>query len=122
MDKFLLTKMNNKLPEFITNYGAVTPYKGPFIKVPSTKKHGTKIKISKPGDNKQVGSIREVLEKIEIKDGMTISFHHHLRNGDYVLNMVVDEIAAMGVRDISICASSLTDAPEPLIQHILVLV
>ena len=23
-----------------------------------------------------------------LKDGMTISFHHHLRNGDYVLNMV----------------------------------
>ena len=30
-----------------------------------------------------------------------ISFHHHLRNGDAVLNQVVAEIAAMGLRDIT---------------------
>ena len=32
---------------------------------------------------------------------MTVSFHHHLRNGDYVLNMVMDEIAEMGIGDLT---------------------
>ena len=29
---------------------------------------------------------------LNIKDGMTLSFHHHLRNGDGVLNKVIEEI------------------------------
>ena len=37
------------------------------------------------------------MEQAGLRDGMTISFHHHLRNGDYVLNMVLDEAAKMGV-------------------------
>ena len=49
---------------------------------------------------------------------MTISFHHHLRNGDYVLNMVLNEVAAMGIRDLTVNASSLFDCHEPLIGHI----
>lgn len=49
---------------------------------------------------------------------MTVSFHHHLRNGDYVLNMVMDEIAALGIRDIKVNASSLFDTHSPLIGHI----
>ena len=29
---------------------------------------------------------------------MTISFHHHFREGDYVMNLVLAEIAAMGLK------------------------
>ena len=29
---------------------------------------------------------------------MTVSFHHHLRNGDYVVNMVIDACAEMGIK------------------------
>lgn len=112
------TKMNRELPEFIEHYGEVKPYKGAFKTPPTAIKHGTRMAQSKPGDKKLLSNIREALEKVEIKDGMMISFHHHLRNGDHVLNMVVAEIAAMGIKDISICASSLTKAHEPLIQHI----
>lgn len=65
-----------------------------------------------------LGSIREALEKTGIRDGMTISFHHHLRNGDYVLNMVIDEISKMGIRDITVAASSLFNCHEPLVGHI----
>ena len=38
--------------------------------------------------SKLIGSVKEAIEKTGLKDGMTISFHHHMRNGDYVLNMV----------------------------------
>ena len=35
--------------------------------------------------NKLVRSIREAVSLSGVKDGMTVSFHHHLRNGDFVL-------------------------------------
>lgn len=52
--------------------------------------------------SKLIGTIREAIEKAGLKDGMTISFHHHMRNGDYVLNMVLAEAAAMGIRDLTV--------------------
>ena len=68
--------------------------------------------------DKVLGSIRDALSACEIKDGMTVSFHHHLRNGDYVLNMVMKEIAAFGIKDITVNASSLFDIHSPLVGHI----
>ena len=68
--------------------------------------------------SKIVENIGEAIRKTGLKDGMTISFHHHMRNGDHVLNMVVDEIARQGIRDITINASSIFDVHEPLIEHI----
>ena len=68
--------------------------------------------------SKLIQSIREAIEKAGLKDGMTISFHHHMRNGDYVLNMVLEEAAAMGIRDLTVNASSIFDIHEPLIEHI----
>ena len=35
-------------------------------------------------------SIKDAIAAAGLKSGMTISFHHHLRNGDYVLNMVLE--------------------------------
>ena len=68
--------------------------------------------------NKLIGSIREAIIECGLKDGMTISFHHHLRNGDYVLNMVMDEIAALGIKNLTINASSIHDGHAPLERHI----
>ncbi|HWP52369.1 MAG TPA: citrate lyase subunit alpha [Clostridia bacterium] len=53
-----------------------------------------------------------------LKDGMTVSFHHHLRNGDFVVNMVLKEAADLGIKDLTINASSLFDCHLPLIDHI----
>ena len=68
--------------------------------------------------NKTVKTIREAIELTGLKNGMTVSFHHHLRNGDYVLNMVMEQISALGIRDINVNASSLFDVHAPLIDHI----
>lgn len=68
--------------------------------------------------SKLVASVREAIEKTGLKDGMIISFHHHMRNGDYVLNMVLAEAAAMGIKDLTVNASSIFDIHEPLIEHI----
>ena len=68
--------------------------------------------------NKLKHSIREAILESGLKSGMTVSFHHHLRNGDFVLNMVMDEIAALGIRDLTVNASSLFDVHAPLKTHI----
>ncbi len=68
--------------------------------------------------NKLVNSIREAIELAGLKDGMTVSFHHHLRNGDFVLNMVMNEIAGMGLKGLNVNASSLFDVHVPLLEHI----
>ena len=59
--------------------------------------------------SKLVSSVKEAVQLAGLKDGMTVSFHHHLRNGDFVLNMVMAEIAAQGYKDIQVNASSLFD-------------
>ena len=68
--------------------------------------------------SKLVNSIREAIRQTGLRDGMTVSFHHHLRNGDYVLNMVMEQVAELGIRDICVNASSLFDVHAPLLQHI----
>ena len=68
--------------------------------------------------NKVVGSIDEAIRLSGLKDGMTISFHHHFRNGDHIVNMVMDRIAALGIKGLTVAASSLTTIHEPLIEHI----
>ena len=69
-------------------------------------------------ETKLVKSIREAVQLSGLKNGMTVSFHHHLRNGDFVLNMVMEEIAALGLKDIFVNASSLFDVHTPMLQHI----
>ena len=68
--------------------------------------------------SKVVKSLKEAVQLAGIRDGMTLSFHHHLRNGDFVLNMVMAEVAAQGYKDLNINASSLFDVHAPLLEHI----
>ena len=68
--------------------------------------------------SKLVRSIREAIALSGLRDGMTVSFHHHLRNGDFVLNMVLEQIAALGIKDIQVNASSLFDTHTPILEHI----
>lgn len=70
------------------------------------------------GRSKLVSSIREALEKCEIHDGMYFGFHHHFRDGDHIINMVMEEVARMGVKDITICASSMGAAHDYIYELI----
>ena len=56
---------------------------------------------------KLVASIEEAIRLCGLKDGMTVSFHHHLRDGDQVLPMVMAKIEEMGFHDITVSASSI---------------
>ena len=52
-------------------------------------------------------SLDELFDKCGVTDGMTLSFHHHLRNGDYVLNMALEVIKKRNLKNMTIAASSI---------------
>ena len=68
--------------------------------------------------NSKVVTLEEAIKRSGLQNGMTISFHHHFRGGDKVVNMVVDKLAEMGFKDLKLAASSLSDVHAPLIDHI----
>ncbi|MDD7306083.1 MAG: citrate lyase subunit alpha [Peptoniphilaceae bacterium] len=59
-----------------------------------------------------------LFKKVNFHDGMTISFHHHLRNGDYVLNIVMEQIHKRGYKDICLAASSIFACHKNLVPMI----
>ncbi len=71
----------------------------------------------RPGESKLVDNLAEVFERIPIEDGMTLSFHHHLRNGDGVVNMVLDTAAELGVKGLKVARSSVFPVHEPMVGH-----
>ena len=85
---------------------------------PYTKAAPTVRSNSDPGRSKLVSSLREALERCQLRDGMYFGFHHHFRDGDYIINMVMEEVARMGIRDITICASSMGAAHDPVARLI----
>ncbi|MCD6480711.1 MAG: citrate lyase subunit alpha [Thermoplasmata archaeon] len=113
----MLNSIGRELPEEISGR-KIIPYFGPFSSRPGGRRYSPPLKAVFPGEKKVVESIREVIKKVELSDGMTISFHHHLRNGDAMVNMVVDEIARMGIKDIKIASTALFPVHEKLIEHI----
>ncbi len=114
----LINKVGRQIPLNIDGYGGVLPYDGPFTKKPKGRKYSPLKASMIPGDIKLLDTIKDAVIKSGLKDGMTISFHHHLRNGDHVLNMVMQVIAELGIKNLTINASSLTKAHEPLLKHI----
>ncbi len=109
-------KLGREIPEeYAKQYGV---YEGELAHINDYKEASRNIHPVKPQDKKLLSSIHEAIVKTGLKDGMTISFHHHFREGDYVMNMVLEEIAKMGIKNISIAPSSIANVHEPLIDHI----
>lgn len=93
-------------------------FQGAFANLEEVSTIGKKVNPVKPGDNKILTNIEEAIVKTGLKDGMTISFHHHFREGDYILNMVVNTIAKLGIKNITLASSSLGSVHAPIIEHI----
>ena len=76
-------------------------------------------RYEKPAESKIVETIVDALKQCGAKDGMTFSFHHHLRNGDFVANMVMQAaIEELGLKDLTIAATSLGEAHDPIADYI----
>jgi len=64
------------------------------------------------------GSLEEAIKASGLKDGMTISFHHHLRNGDLVIVEVLNKLAGMGFKDLRLAQTAMFKKQVDLIDHI----
>lgn len=62
--------------------------------------------------------LASAIDKCELVDGATISFHHHLRNGDYVINMVIKELAKRKLKNLTLVASSLFAVHQDIVPYI----
>lgn len=69
-------------------------------------------------DAKLYANLDAALDAVGIASGMTISFHHHFREGDLVVNMVIEALARRGIRDLVLASSSLTYVHAKLIDRI----
>jgi citrate lyase subunit alpha/citrate CoA-transferase len=115
-----INAVGREIPEEILKITGKKPYAGAFANdnVEFTRGAAKVHAAVDPTRSKLVENIHDVLVKCGIKDGMTISFHHHFREGDYIVNMVMEEIHKMGIKNLTICATSLGKAHDPLVPMI----
>lgn len=92
--------------------GLDKPYKG--LRVNEDKKE---YKINKSVSMEKI-DFDSMFDKLDFHDGMTLSFHHHLRNGDYVLNTVMKEIHKKGYKDLRIAPTSIFEVHKDLVPMI----
>jgi citrate lyase subunit alpha/citrate CoA-transferase len=97
-----------------------TPYKGVAKHRPEGRKAAPRISTvmdyPDSGD-KTVPDIKAALKAAGLKDGMTVSTHHHLRNGDFVANAVFEAAAELGVKDLMWFPSASFPCHAPIIEH-----
>jgi citrate lyase subunit alpha/citrate CoA-transferase len=102
MNKTVINAAGRKVPDEI-NGKPVIPYMGVGKYHPDGPRHGPKISSCNdfPSDgNKMVSSLKEALVRAGLKNGMTISTHHHFREGDLIANMVFDCASELGIKDL----------------------
>ena len=111
--------VNRELPDYIEGYGEVRPYQGAHASRPEgLRYHGKLVKNGRPGESKVIKELKDVFKAIPVTDGMSFGFHHALRNGDYVINMVLQAAAEMGFKDIMVVSTAIFPVHEPIIEHI----
>jgi citrate lyase subunit alpha / citrate CoA-transferase len=77
------------------------PFKGVGQHIPEGRKYNPLIPSCSnfpANGNKILPTLRDALQKSGLKDGMTISTHHHLRDGDLIANLVFDIAHELGIK------------------------
>lgn len=117
---FVINAAGRKVPVEVNGQPAVA-FQGVGQYIPDGHKAAPPIRscanYPQNGD-KTVTDLKQALLKAGIRDGMTISTHHHFRNGDLVANAVFDAAAEIGVKDLRWFPSASFPCHAPLIQHL----
>ncbi len=103
----------------VVNGRQSVPYQGVSAFQPSGVKHAPPVRSARdyPADgDKRVPDLRTALERCGLGDGMVISSHHHLRNGDQVAVAALQAAADMGVKDLLWFPSASFPCHEPVID------
>ena len=110
--------IGRRVPTLVNGRESV-PYQGVNGHRPSGHKSGGPIRSN--GDyptsgDKRVSDLETALRLCGLHDGMTISSHHHLRNGDRVALTALQTAARMGARDLVWFPSASFPCHEPVIE------
>ena len=117
--KMVKNKLGRLVPTEIPGIGMFSPYKGIWALAGEKAGHcGFEADTVPFGKNKVTSDIRTAIINSGLKDGMTISFHHHLRNGDKVLEMVLTEIELLGIKNLTLAPSSLADSHDFIADYV----
>lgn len=119
-DKLVTNAAGRTVPTIINGEEHVA-FKGVGNHRPSGKKHGPSIAscADYPEDGyKVVTDLKEALIKAGLKDGMTISSHHHFRNGDLIANQIFDIAHEMGIKNLRWYPSASFPCHEHLIPYL----
>ncbi len=101
-----------------TNGRQNIPFKGVGKHKPSGNKVGPPIPSGADYTNKLLKDLDDALDKLKLFDGMTVSFHHHMRDGDLLVNLVLDKLDARGIKEIVLAPSALFPVHEPIVDLI----
>ncbi len=124
--------MNNKTGKLVKNAAGrlvpvevngekQIPYKGVGKHIPDGRRYGPPIAscANYPADgNKLQPSLKDALIKAGLRDGMTISTHHHFRNGDLIANQIFDIAKELGVKDLRWYPSASFPCHSHLIKYL----
>ncbi len=116
----MINAVKRDIPDFLLKDGKEVYQGKGYMDGKYIQKASPKTRIyEKPQESKIVESLAAALKQCGAKDGMTFSFHHHLRNGDYVANMVMQAaVEELGLKDLTIAATSLGDANDQIADYI----
>lgn len=107
--------VGREIPEYVGGKKLI-PFRGAFATPPDGFRKPTKLPFSKPGQDKLI-SLEDAVKKY-VKDGHTISFHHHLRDGDHLVNTVLGMCADFGIKDLVLASTALFPVHEPIVTYI----
>lgn len=114
----MMNSIGREIPGYIDGYGKTVPFGGPFAAKNRMYRRVLAVKALRPGEAKVIPELDSVFKRIPVQDGMTLSFHHHFRNGDGVVNMVLATAAKMGIKNLKIALSAVFPVHAPLIDHV----
>ena len=97
------------------------PFQGVGAHRPAGRKAAPKIRscAEYPADgNKQTATLKQALINAGLRDGMTVSTHHHLRNGDFVAAQLFAAAEELGVKELIWLPSATFPCHAELIPHL----
>jgi citrate lyase subunit alpha/citrate CoA-transferase len=107
--------LGRSVPLEIPRIGSLAPYAGAYARLDgsySFESRPTARKVPAITTDKVAPSLKAAIERSGLRSGMTVSFHHHLRNGDALVGMVLAMAEEMGIRDLTLAPSSLGDSQD----------
>lgn len=116
--ELVVNQAGRRVPTLVNGREQV-PYRGVGCYAPAGRRHAPPIRSCRdypPNGDKRVADLKTALERCGIADGMVLSTHHHLRNGDRVALLALRAAAELGIRDLMWFPSASFPCHEPVIE------